>query len=86
MLAEFWETFLSGVRKLKQLYLDKAPRTVDDFIDYVFSNVASTVRTYFELNNGDLQSLYNLAMSAKLNLRQKNLIDQKRRNDQNDSG
>lgn len=83
-LARFWEEFLSGIRKLRQCYLPKPARTVDDFLDYVRTNVASTVRTYLELTGDDPQSLYNLAMAGKMNRKQKDLVDQRRREKEND--
>ena len=52
---------------------------MDDFKEWVRSNVASTVRTYLELEGGDVESLYNLAMAGKMNRKQKELVDQQRR-------
>lgn len=73
-VCTWWNKFLSGVRKIPQLYLPG--------LDYDIANIsrnyriqgASTVRALIEAAEGDISEIIDTAMNAKLNRRQQEAL------------
>jgi hypothetical protein len=70
----WWNKFCKFSSKIKGFYLGGLEYNLQSLNDFVTKQAASSLRTFVEINKGDLTSLIEMCQSAKLNKKQDFLI------------
>lgn len=73
--APFWEKFCCTTEKLKNIKIGGLPYNEYNLINYLSVQASSSLKTYLTLCRGDITPLLNLADEAKLNEKQKVLLE-----------
>ncbi len=76
--CRWWLELLSYVGAIKQLYAPGIPYNAGNLYRYIHKQVSSSLRAFVSLNDGDLTELLNIIESAKLNFKQRQLIELER--------
>lgn len=77
--VRWWTKFVGTTKRIKGFYLGGVEYNMKGLYNYLTKQTASSYRTYFELNNGSLDALYEIFADAELNKNQLFLIETERR-------
>ena len=73
--APWWEKFIDRVGSCPQLYIDGGEYTLWHVQRFLEHQAASSLKLWLQANNGDFQDIIDMIEGAKLNSRQKQLLD-----------
>lgn len=72
--ARWWDKFLDGADRIKQLYLPGQEYTLERLQSYVYRQTSSSVKTLLAATGGDLGNYLDHVQNAQLNAKQRDLI------------
>lgn len=73
--ASWWDKFIDRVGSCPQLYIDGGEYTLWHVQRFLEHQAASSLKLWLQANNGDFQDIIDMIEGAKLNSRQKQLLD-----------
>lgn len=79
--CRWWLDLLSHVGKIKQIYLPGIPYNAGTLHRYIEKQTSSSLRAFVALNDGDITSLIEIIEKAKLNFKQKQMLEAERLKD-----
>lgn len=79
--CRWWLDLLSHVGKIKQLYLPGIEYNAGTLYKYITKQVSSSLKTFVSLSDGEVSVLFDIIESAKLNFKQKQLLETERLKD-----
>lgn len=74
--APWWDKLMEGAERIPQLYLPGNDYTLEKLEKYLKKQTYSSLKTYAIAHDGDLTSLIDGVSHAKLNVRQKQILEQ----------
>lgn len=74
--APWWDKFIDQVGNCPQLYIDGGEYTLWHVQRFLERQAASSLKLWLQANNGDFQDIIDMIEGAKLNSRQKQLLEQ----------
>ncbi|WP_101911437.1 replication initiation factor domain-containing protein [Marasmitruncus massiliensis] len=75
ILTPWWRKFLGNAEKIPMAYKGGLEYNLQSLQRYVFHQAGSSIRTWCELNDYDMDKFKELVKYRKLNERQRNLVD-----------
>lgn len=81
-MVKWWKDFLEGVGQIPQLYLPGEVYDLPALSKFLSKQCGSSLKTYIKANGGDWSELWQMVEGAKLNRRQKELLDDLEREDE----
>lgn len=79
--CRWWLDLLSHVGKIKQIYLPGIPYNAGTLHRYIEKQTSSSLRAFVALNDGDITQLIEIIEKAKLNFKQKQMLEAERLKD-----
>ena len=77
-VTRWWKSFCRGAEKIKGFYLGGLDYNMDSLVKYLKIQTASSINTFMEIKDGDLESLFGMIDGAKINKKQDFLIKTER--------
>lgn len=75
VVCKWWLDFLQGVEAISQLYLPGEEYDIGSLSRFLRIECASSIKTFLRVNDGDVTELMQMVQTAKLNRRQRELLD-----------
>lgn len=75
VVCRWWQQFLGDVERIKMAYQGGLEYNLENLKGYIFKQAGSSIKTYLQLNDGDLTPLIKGISDRPLNDKQKNLLD-----------